>query len=100
MRRYRICDLFLFEKESGCGYEKGSHSLVQPDKGTDMVNEYSIGIHDFINEKIETVTGLMRAAEDRDDLPEERFFEGQIEELHAFRKYMNQHIDLKTQQYK
>jgi hypothetical protein len=64
-----------------------------------MVNEYSIGIHDFINEKIETVNSLIRTAKDRDNLPEKRFLEGQLEELHAFREYMNQHIDLKTQQY-
>lgn len=64
-----------------------------------MVNEYSMGIHDFIKQKIETASRLKQEAENSGDYRKKRFFDGQLHELLAIREYMVQHFDLKTQQY-
>ena len=62
-----------------------------------MVSQYSIGIHDFINRKIETIKDLRQKAESMNNLQEKSFYEGQLLELNKIREYMAQHVDLKTQ---
>ena len=62
-----------------------------------MVSQYSIGIHDYIDKKIETIKDLRKKAESTNNLLEKSFYEGQLQELHGIREYMAQHVDLKTQ---
>ena len=62
-----------------------------------MVSQYSIGIHDFIDRKIETIKDLRQKAESSNNLQEKSFYDGQLQELLKIREYMAQHVDLKTQ---
>ena len=62
-----------------------------------MVSQYSIGIHDFIDRKIETIKDLRQKAESMSNLHEKSFYDGQLQELLKIRDYMAQHVDLKTQ---
>ena len=64
-----------------------------------MANQYSVEIHQYISEKIDTATRQQRKAEDAGDSAARRFYAGKLYELEKIRKYMAQNIDLKTQKY-
>ena len=64
-----------------------------------MANEFSVAIHDFISAKIAAGQKNKADAEKIDDRATASYYEGQLQELNAIRRYMAEHMDLKTQKY-
>ena len=59
-----------------------------------MPNEYSIEIHQYLNEKIAEAEKLIE-----ESAVESSHYQGQIEELRWLRKYLSDNIDLKDFSY-
>ena len=64
-----------------------------------MAHEYSVRIHDWITEKIETIKKEKKKAIDRNDHARENYFNGQLQELSDIRQYLTDQVDLDTQKY-
>ncbi len=64
-----------------------------------MAHEYSVQIHDWITNKIKTITKKIRVAKDQKEVGQESYYKGQLEELSFIRAYLNDRIDLNTQKY-
>lgn len=64
-----------------------------------MPNQYLIEIHRYISDKVMSVEERLKAADTLNDLPEKKFYDGQLQELTALRQYLANHINLKTQRY-
>ncbi len=64
-----------------------------------MAHEYSVQIHDWITKKMNTITAGLRSAQEKNDLPQESYYKGQLEELSFIRQYLTDQIDLDTQKY-
>ena len=64
-----------------------------------MANQYSVEIHQYVSAKIITAETNKKIAEEQNDEPSKRFYEGALLELKKIRAYMADKIDLKTQKY-
>ena len=64
-----------------------------------MTHEYSAMIHAYLSEKIAFAEDGQQAAEKQSDHRRRKFYQGQLEELFAIRKYLAEKVDLDTQQY-
>ena len=64
-----------------------------------MANEYLIEIHNYISEKIACAQNRKTESITDNNLELQRFYEGQLKELHHLRKYLAETVDLKTQKY-
>ena len=62
-----------------------------------MANQYSMEIHSYISKKIASALQNKKTAEEQNNVFQTRYFDGQLHELYAIRKYMAKKIDLKTQ---
>ncbi|MGD2098011.1 MAG: hypothetical protein PVG35_10545 [Desulfobacterales bacterium] len=64
-----------------------------------MANEYLIQIHNYISEKIVSAENQKTEAQERNDKPSQKFYEGQLAEWQQMRDYLAEKVDLKTQKY-
>jgi hypothetical protein len=64
-----------------------------------MANQYLMGIHQFLSERILQVTAEISSNALEGDACGKRYLEGQLEELYAARKFLSTHYDLKSQTY-
>ena len=64
-----------------------------------MAHEYSVEIHQYITDKIESAGKLKKEAQAQNDRETMQFYEGQLHELLAIREYLSAKVDLKTQKY-
>ena len=64
-----------------------------------MANQYLVGIHSFINCKIEDIIAKLASAATVNDNCRKRYLEGQLEELYAARRFLSSRFDLPTQTY-
>ena len=64
-----------------------------------MAHEYSVEIHNYLAAEIKSAEAKKKGAEDENDSMAQRFLEGQLSELFKIREYLNERIDLKTQDY-
>ena len=60
-----------------------------------MPNEYSVQLHDFITDRINSANQQLAEAEDNDDTEKQSYWGGQLEELSWVRSYLKAHVDLK-----
>ncbi len=64
-----------------------------------MTNDYSVEIQNYISEKILVAKKMKTTAEKQDDFATQKYYEGQLKELHNLRQYLTENIDLETQRY-
>ena len=64
-----------------------------------MADEYLVAIHNYISAKLAAAESNKRNAEQKSDLTSLNYWEGQLEEMKALRRYLAEKIDLKTQTY-
>ena len=64
-----------------------------------MANQYLVGIHQFISEKISQVTEEISGNTMEGDACSKRYLEGQLKELYAVRQFLSAHYDLKSHRY-
>ena len=60
-----------------------------------MPNDYSVQLHDFITEKINSASQQLAEAENSGDTEKQSYWRGQLEEFSWVRSYLKSHIDLK-----
>ena len=64
-----------------------------------MANQYLVGIHSFINDRIEDTQAKLTSVAVVGDNCQKRYLEGQLEELYAARRFLSSRYDLPTQTY-
>jgi hypothetical protein len=64
-----------------------------------MANQYLVGIHSYINGRIEDIHAKLMNAAVVGDKCRKRYLEGQLEELYAARQFLSSRYDLSTQTY-
>lgn len=64
-----------------------------------MPNEYSVQLHHFITDKINSASRQLAEAETSGDTEMQSYWEGQLDELSWARSYLKAHVDLKDFSY-
>lgn len=64
-----------------------------------MAHEYSVDIHEWIKEKIDSIKADLKNIKDSGDTKAENYYNGQLHQLMEIRQYLTDHIDLDTQTY-
>lgn len=64
-----------------------------------MADVYSVEIHAFISQKIGYCKKEISKADRGNDVTRKKAIEGQLLELHFFRQYLTDNIDLKNKSY-
>jgi len=64
-----------------------------------MANQYLVGIHSFINSRIEEISNKLMCLDKGGDNSRKLYLEGQLEELYAARRFLSSRYDLSTQTY-
>lgn len=64
-----------------------------------MAHAYSVQIHNWISERVSDLNVKIKAAKVADDVLNQAYFSGQLEELKRIRKHLSEKIDLDTQTY-
>ncbi len=64
-----------------------------------MAHEYSMQVHDWLKEKIDSVNMNLKQVREKNDSQKENYYKGQLEQLREIRQYLTDKIDLDTQKY-
>jgi hypothetical protein len=64
-----------------------------------VAHEYSVQIHEWISQKIDTVRKDMKPLETGNDQNRKNYLAGRFQELQDIRQYLTDKIDLDTQEY-
>lgn len=64
-----------------------------------MANEYLVGIHFFLSEKIKEAEQSAKIADQKGDRASRQFYNGKLYELKQIRKYISENFNLETQVY-
>ena len=64
-----------------------------------MANQYLIDIHDYISSKIDAARNAKNIAVQEEDPARVGNLDGQLDELAALRRFLEEHFDLPTQSY-
>jgi hypothetical protein len=64
-----------------------------------MANEYLVGIHNFLSEKIKASELSVKSAVDKGDVAAQQYYNGKLFELVQIRTYMSENFNLETQAY-